>query len=74
MIYVEKGNEGYTIDEKNLGEYTARGFKQPQVSLPAADIGGMTIDELKAYAEGKGIDLTGLTKKEDILAKIKGGQ
>jgi hypothetical protein len=32
----------------------------------------MTVDELKAYAEGKGIDLTGLTKKDDILKKIKG--
>lgn len=34
----------------------------------------MTIDELKAYAEGKGIDLTGLTKKEDILNKVKAGK
>ncbi len=29
MIYVEKGNEGYKIDEKDLGEYKARGFKVP---------------------------------------------
>lgn len=34
----------------------------------------MTVDELKAYAEGKNIDLTGLTKKEDILNKIKAGK
>lgn len=34
----------------------------------------MTIDELKAYAEGKNIDLTGLTKKDDILTKIKAGK
>jgi hypothetical protein len=31
----------------------------------------MTVDELKAYAEGKGIPLAGLTKKDDILKKIK---
>jgi hypothetical protein len=34
----------------------------------------MTVAELKAYADGKGIDLGDLTKKEDILAKITGGQ
>ncbi|HEX2986145.1 MAG TPA: hypothetical protein VHO71_04945 [Caproiciproducens sp.] len=69
MIYVEKGNEGYIIDEKDLGEYKARGFE-----IPEPNIDTMTVDEMKAYAEGKGIDLTGLTKKDDILAKIKGGQ
>lgn len=66
-IYVEKGNEGYTIDEKDLGAYKARGF-----SIPLPNFGGMTVDVLRAYAEGKGIDLTNLTKKEDIIAKIKG--
>lgn len=29
MIYVEKGNEGYKIDDADLGEYKARGFKVP---------------------------------------------
>lgn len=67
MVYVEKGNVGYTIDEKYLGEYKAQGFQIPQPNLDK-----MTIDELKAFAEGKSIDLTNLTKKDDILAKIKG--
>lgn len=31
----------------------------------------MTIEELKAYAAEKGIDISGLTVKADILAKIK---
>ena len=31
----------------------------------------MTVKELKAYAEARGIDLNGLTKKTDILNAIK---
>lgn len=34
----------------------------------------MIVPELKAYAVEKGIDLAGLTKREDILTKITGGQ
>lgn len=30
----------------------------------------MTVDELKAYAEGRGVNLTGLTKKDDIISKL----
>lgn len=33
----------------------------------------MTIDELKALAEEHDVDLTGLTKKADIVAAIKKG-
>lgn len=38
------------------------------------DFTAMTVAELKAYAEGKNVDLTGLTKKEDIIAKLKAGK
>lgn len=31
----------------------------------------MTVNDLKAYATNKAIDITGLTKKEDILKRIK---
>lgn len=34
----------------------------------------MTVDELKAYAAANSIDITGLTKKEDILNAIKTAQ
>lgn len=34
----------------------------------------MTVDELKAYAAASSIDITGLTKKEDILNAIKTAQ
>lgn len=37
-------------------------------------IDNMTVDELKAYAEGEKIDLTGLTKRDDILNKIRAGK
>ena len=30
-----------------------------------------TLDQLRAYAAEKGIDLTGLTKKDDIVAAIE---
>lgn len=30
----------------------------------------MKVDELKAYAEGKGIDLSQATKKDDIITAI----
>lgn len=49
---------GYTVDETE----------------PEKSVEEMTVDELKAYAEGKSIDITGLTKKEDILNKIKAGK
>lgn len=32
----------------------------------------MTVAELKEYAEANGIDLEGLTKKAEILEKLKG--
>ena len=32
----------------------------------------MTANELKAYAEERGVDLQGLTRKEDILAALGG--
>lgn len=37
----------------------------------ADDLSGMTLKELKEYAETHGIDLNGLTKKADILNAIK---
>lgn len=54
---------GYTVEEKTEDKQ--------EDEKPVDD---MTVDELKAYAEGKGIDLTGLNKKEEILNKIKAGK
>lgn len=38
---------------------------------PNKSLEDMKLDELKAYAKEKGIDLGGATKKEDILAVLK---
>ena len=38
---------------------------------PAKPDGDMTVDELKAYAAEHNIDLTGASKKDDILAAIQ---
>ena len=47
--------------------------KQPEEeNQEAPDLESMTIAQLKAYAEDKGIDLGEATKKAEILAVIKG--
>lgn len=35
------------------------------------ELSGMTVDELKEYAAEAGVDLTGKTKKADIIAAIR---
>ncbi|KOF56622.1 MULTISPECIES: hypothetical protein [Clostridium] len=57
---------GYTVEEAEQNQ-------QPN-NAGEKSVDEMTVDELKAYAEGKDIDLTGLTKKDDILNKIKVGK
>ena len=37
-------------------------------------IGRMTLEELKAYAYVGGIDISGLRKKDDILAAVKAAE
>ena len=41
---------------------------------PAKPVGEMTVEELKAYAAEHNIDLTGASKKDDILAAIQAAQ
>jgi len=38
------------------------------------DVTKMTIDQLKDYAQANDIDLAGVTKKDDIIAKIQAAQ
>jgi hypothetical protein len=38
-----------------------------------SDLDSLTIPELEKYAEDRGIDLTGLTKKPEIITAIKKG-
>lgn len=38
--------------------------------LEPVDLGSLTVDKLRDLAEARGIDLTGVTKKADIVAAI----
>lgn len=58
--------------ETERDKLIANGFELIGDVLP--NFAMMKIEELKAYAEGKSIDLTGLTKKDDIVTKLKGGK
>lgn len=55
----------------------AQGFKlresEPTKQETGKSVDDMTVSELKEYAEKHSIDLKGATKKDDILAVIKGG-
>jgi len=62
---------GLTGREDLIPWFKEHGYTVEEIKDEAKSVDEMTVDELKAYAEGKGIDLTGLTKKEDILNKIK---
>lgn len=63
---------GYTDNPHLIEWFKSHGYTVDETALP--DLDSMKVDELKAYAEGKGIDLGDATKKEDIIAKLKGGQ
>ena len=64
-----------TVSEERLAELSGSNNKQgePLIELEKNDGGieNMKLEELKAYAEEKGINLDGLTRKADILAKIQ---
>lgn len=51
------GREGFTVKSDDSGK------EKP--------VDSMTVPELKTYAAENGVDLTGLSTKADILAKIK---
>lgn len=63
---------GLTGKKELVPWFKNHGYKVEEIKDDVKSIDDMTVDELKAYAEGKGIELTGLTKKDDILKKIKG--
>jgi hypothetical protein len=59
--------------QDEVDKLKAQGFELvTDKALP--DFSSMKIEELKAYAAGEKIDLTGLTQKNDISAKLKGGK
>lgn len=68
--------EGLEVKPERIAELSGSNNKQgvpliAEVKVEGSGIENMKVEELKAYAEEKGINLDGLTKKADILAKIK---
>lgn len=63
---------GLTGKKELVPWFKNHGYKVEEIKDETKSVDDMTVDELKAYAEGKNIDLTGLAKKDDILKKIKG--
>lgn len=63
------------IDQAQLDHLVATGFIEPAYDgQPAKPVGEMTVEELKVYAVEHNIDLTGASKKDDILAVIQAAQ
>lgn len=62
-----------TDDSRVIGILDGLGYKGEDIAEPAQakSIDKMTADELKAYAAENEIDITGITGKADILARIK---
>lgn len=68
----------FTVDDADIDSLVSKGailISAPKVTgnpdEGVKDLDRMKIDELKAYASEKDIDITGLEKKSDILSAIK---
>lgn len=46
-------------------------ISEDEAAAAEDSLASKTLDQLRAYAAEKGIDLTGLTKKDDIVAAIE---
>lgn len=78
---IREPGEVFTVaDDVKLGswmepihplDHDADGRKGGSLPSDADGFDGMTIPELKAYAESKGIDLGDATRKADIIAAIE---
>lgn len=61
------------VEDHIAYEYKDKGFEIVDEEPDSKSLDEMTLAELKQYAKDNGIDIIGLTKKEDILNSIKGG-
>lgn len=71
VFTVERGVTGKWFEPIHPLDHDADGRKGGSLPNDADGFDGMTIPELKAYAEGKGIDLGDATRKADIIAAIE---
>ena len=71
---------GHTDDVAALAYFRGAGYEvveddEPEVEIPEGDPSeSWKVDQLKAYAADKGIDLGDATKKADILAVLTAEQ
>jgi hypothetical protein len=74
MFELKKLNVHRLVDnEEDRDKLIADGFEiVSEEALP--DFSSMKVAELKAYAEGKGVDLGDATTKDEIIAKLTDGQ
>jgi hypothetical protein len=71
MIELKKLNVHRLVDsDEAAARLEADGFTVVNKEVEP-DFASMKVDELKAYADGKGIDLAGAVKKDDIIARLK---
>lgn len=80
FVFVEEqaktdADPGETKDgqEETDGYFDDDLFQEPEeLEKPnlAAELQKRNVDDLKAYAKGVGIDLTGLSKKQEIISRI----
>lgn len=65
--------EGVTPTEERIAELSGKDNLQgrPLIEKAEKDLDDMKLDELKAYAAEKGVELGEAKTKADILAKIK---
>ena len=62
------------VDQQQIDHLLSVGLIAADDGQPAKPVGEMTVEELKAYAAEHNIDLTGASKKDDILAAIQAAQ
>lgn len=71
MIELKKLNVHRIVDsEEAAARLEANGF-EVVTKEAEPDFSSMKVAELRAYADGKGIDLGDATKKEDIIKALK---
>lgn len=69
--------KGLKVSDERIAELSGKNNKQGQPLIAPVEDNGekslekMKIEDLQAYAKEKGIDLEGVTKKADIIAKIQ---
>lgn len=83
-IHATKAKPFVDVEDKNVADAAvASGYFElvdaadetnVETATPAEDLTKMTVPQLEAYAADRGIDLSGKTKKADIIKAIEAAQ